>query len=86
LFYSAVSPAQSESANVSADWRTFAEQTDYRNSSYAETVALRAKKLDEVSGRIQYQSFGASGEVAEICRFNRVTMRRGGAKKGKGLF
>ncbi len=59
-------PAQSESANVSADWRTFAEQTDYRKTPrYAETVAY-AQKLDEASDLIQYQSFGASGEGRDL--------------------
>ena len=59
-------PAQSESANVPADWRTFAEQTDYRKTPrYAETVAY-ARKLDEASDLIRYQSFGASGEGRDL--------------------
>jgi murein tripeptide amidase MpaA len=59
-------PAQSESANVPADWQTYAEQTDYRKTPrYAETVAY-SRKLDEASDVIVYQSFGASGEGRDL--------------------
>jgi murein tripeptide amidase MpaA len=59
-------PSQSESPAVSQDWRTFAEQTDYRKTPrYAETVAF-AQKLDKSSDRIIYKSFGASGEGRDL--------------------
>ncbi len=66
VLFAMKTPAQSESANVPADWRTYAEQTDYRKTPrYAETVAY-ARKLDEASNLIQYQSFGASGEGRDL--------------------
>jgi hypothetical protein len=50
--------AQSESPNVPPEWRTLAEQTDYRKSwNYADTIAF-ARKLDKASDKIVYQSFG----------------------------
>jgi len=58
--------AQSESTNVPPEWRTLAEQTDYRKSwNYADTIAF-AKKLDKASDKIVYQSFGKSGEGREL--------------------
>lgn len=58
--------AQSESPNVPAEWRTLAEQTDYRKSwNYADTI-LFAQKLDKSSDKIVYQSFGKSGEGRDL--------------------
>lgn len=58
--------AQSESVNVPKDWRTSAEQSDYRKTPrYAETVAF-AQKLDKASDLIVYQSFGVSGEGRDL--------------------
>jgi len=58
--------AQSEPVNVPKDWQTFAEQTDYRQTPrYAETVAF-ARKLDQASDLIAYQSFGVSGENRDL--------------------
>ncbi len=64
--FSARVSAQSESANVPKDWRTFAEKTDYRQTPrYAETVAF-ARRLDAASDLIAYQTFGASGENRDL--------------------
>ena len=66
LFLSMQISAQSDSPNVPKDWRTFAEQTDYRQTPrYAETVRF-ARKLDAASDLIHYQSFGVSGENRDL--------------------
>lgn len=58
--------AQSESAKVPRDWQTYAEQTAYRKTPrYAETIAY-ARKLDQASDLIAYQSFGTSGEGRDL--------------------
>lgn len=58
--------AQSESASVPKDWRTFAEKTDYRQTPrYAETVEF-SRKLDTASDWIIYKSFGKSGENRDL--------------------
>lgn len=58
--------AQSESPNVPQEWRTLAEQTDYRKSwNYADTIAF-AQKLDKASDKIVYQGFGKSGEGRDL--------------------
>ncbi len=58
--------AQSESKNISQDWLTYAEQTDYRQTPrYAETVEY-ARKLDRATDRIVYQTFGESGEGRDL--------------------
>lgn len=78
--------AQSESPNVPPEWRTLAEQTDYRKSwNYADTIAF-ARKLDKASDKIVYQSFGKSGEgrdlplliVAEGKEFTPAAARKSG--------
>ncbi len=58
--------AQSESKNVPQDWQTYAEKTAYKKTPrYAETIEY-AKKLDQVSNLIAYQSFGRSGEGRDL--------------------
>ena len=66
FLFSMKKQAQSEASNIPKDWKTFAEQTDYRKTPrYAETVAY-AQKLDKASDLIVYQSFGASGEGRDL--------------------
>lgn len=66
LFFALNVNAQSESAIVPKDWQTYTEQTDYRKTPrYAETVAF-AKKLDQASDLIAYQTFGKSGEGRDL--------------------
>ncbi len=58
--------AQSESKNVPQEWRTLAEQTDYKKSwNYADTIAF-ANKLAKASDKIVYKSFGKSGEGRDL--------------------
>lgn len=89
--FSAVLPtrAQSDSAAVPKDWQTFAEQTDYRKTPrYAETVAF-ARRLDQASDVIVYQSFGKSGEGRDlpllIASSDKTFTVAAARKKGKAI-
>jgi hypothetical protein len=54
--------AQSASPNVPADWRTRAEQTDYKETpTYAETLEF-ARRLERASRLVRVTEFGRSGE------------------------
>lgn len=58
--------AQSESTKGPSEWRTKAEQTDYKKTStYDETVAF-CKKLDLASPLIAYKPYGKSGEGRDM--------------------
>src|SRR5687767_1602400 len=51
---------------LSSDWQTHAEKTNYRETpNYEETVAY-ARKLASASPLIRYRSFGLSGEGREL--------------------
>jgi murein tripeptide amidase MpaA len=81
--------AQSEAVNVPKDWQTFAEQTDYKKTwRYDETVAF-ARKLDEASDLIAYQSFGKSGEGRDlpllIASNDKTFTVEAARKKGKAI-
>ncbi|MGI8493704.1 MAG: hypothetical protein ACR2L1_00110, partial [Pyrinomonadaceae bacterium] len=81
--------AQSESQNVPSDWRTFAEQTNYRQTPrYVETVAY-SKKLAAASDWIVYKSFGKSGEGRDlpllIASKDRTFTPETARKKGKAV-
>lgn len=61
LTYS-IAMSQSKRPTPPADWRTYAEITDYkRTPSYDDTVAY-SRKLDQASPLLKYQTFGESGE------------------------
>ena len=61
-----IASAQSDSPSVPAEWRTFSEKTDYRETPrYAETNAF-ARKLDSASPLLRFTSFGKSGEGREL--------------------
>ncbi|HEX8737001.1 MAG TPA: M14 family metallopeptidase [Pyrinomonadaceae bacterium] len=52
--------------NVSKEWQTFAEQTNYQKTPrYAETVEY-SRKLDKSSDLIIYKPFGKSGEGRDL--------------------
>jgi hypothetical protein len=58
--------AQSESKNVPKEWKTLAEQTNYKKSwNYDDTISY-AQRLTKASEFIEYESFGRSGEGREI--------------------
>ena len=66
LFALQVSPliarAQSASPNVPADWRTRAEQTDYRETpTYAQALEF-ARRVERASRVVRVSEFGQSGE------------------------
>lgn len=81
--------AQSESPNVPAEWKTLAEQTDYRKTwNYADTIAF-AQKLDKASDKIIYRSFGKSGEGRDlpllIVSDGKITTPEQAKKSGKAI-
>jgi hypothetical protein len=62
LILSTDAMTQNKRPTPPADWRTYAEITDYRETpSYDDTVAY-SKRLDQASPWLQYQTFGESGE------------------------
>ena len=66
LSFMANTDAQSESKNVSKDWQTLAEQTDYHKTwSYDQTIAY-SQKLDKASDKIVYRSIGKSNQGRDI--------------------
>jgi murein tripeptide amidase MpaA len=51
---------------IPTSWQTHAEQTDYRETPrYADTIAY-ARRLDQASALIKFQSFGKSGEGRDL--------------------
>ena len=58
--------SQNQNSPIPQEWLTHAELTDYRETPrYTETIAY-AKRLDEVSSLIKFESFGKSGEGREL--------------------
>lgn len=58
--------SQNKNPPVPAEWLTHAEKTDYRETPrYAATIEY-AKRLDQASPLIKFQSFGKSGEGREL--------------------
>src|SRR5258705_13926538 len=58
--------SQQSTATVPAEWLTHAEKTNYRKTPrYSDTIAY-AKRLDQASALIKFQSFGKSGEGREL--------------------
>ncbi|MDH3493135.1 MAG: M14 family metallopeptidase [Acidobacteriota bacterium] len=63
---SVITSGQSNAENVPAGWETFAEYSGYAKTPlYAETVSF-ARRLDSVSGKIVYRSFGKSSEGRDL--------------------
>jgi hypothetical protein len=66
ILFHTVTMSQHPDATVPAEWLTHAEKTDYRETPlYAETIEY-AKRLDQASPLIKFQSFGKSGEGREL--------------------
>jgi hypothetical protein len=66
IFFHANTMSQHQNPPVVTDWLTHAEKTDYRETPrYAETIEY-ARRLDQASPLIKYQSFGKSGEGREL--------------------
>lgn len=64
--FSATAMSQQPNLPVPSEWRTHAEQTEYRETPrYDETVDY-AKRLDRASALIKYEIFGKSGEGRDL--------------------
>ncbi|HKO61774.1 MAG TPA: hypothetical protein VJV03_11485, partial [Pyrinomonadaceae bacterium] len=51
---------------VPPEWQTHAEKTDYRETpSYDDTIAY-ARRLDQASPLVKFESFGKSGEGRDL--------------------
>lgn len=58
--------SQNRTAQVPPEWLTHAEQTDYRETPrYSDTIAY-AKRLDQASPLIKFETFGKSGEGRDL--------------------
>jgi hypothetical protein len=58
--------SQNQNPPVPAEWLTHAEKTDYRETPRYEATIEYAKRLDQASPLIKFQSFGRSGEGREL--------------------
>lgn len=66
IFFPTNTMSQHQNPPAVADWLTHAEKTDYRETPrYSETIEY-ARRLDQASSLIKYQSFGKSGEGREL--------------------
>src|SRR6185436_5794140 len=58
--------SQDQHSAIPSDWLTHAEKTDYRETPrYDETIEY-AKRLDQASPLLKFQTFGRSGEGREL--------------------
>ncbi len=58
--------SQNQIVQVPSEWLTYAEKTDYRKTPpYAETIEY-AKRLDQASPLIRFQTFGRSGQGRDL--------------------
>ena len=51
---------------VPSEWRTFAEQTDYRETPRYDATIDYAKRLDHASSLIKFETFGKSGQGRDL--------------------
>ena len=58
--------SQNQNPSVPAEWLTYAEKTDYRETPRYEATIEYAMRLDQASPLIKFQSFGRSGEGREL--------------------
>ena len=70
LVFLLVSPiiamSQQQNPSVPSEWRTYAEQTDYRETPRYDSTIDYAKRLDRASSLIKYEAFGKSGEGRDL--------------------
>jgi murein tripeptide amidase MpaA len=67
LAFSIIAMSQNnQTPNVPAEWRTYAEQTDYRETPRYDATIDYAKRLDRASALIKYETFGKSGEGRDL--------------------
>ncbi|MGI8835542.1 MAG: M14 family metallopeptidase [Pyrinomonadaceae bacterium] len=58
--------SQQHNPPVPAEWRTFAEQTDYRETPRYDATIDYAKRLDRASSAIRFETFGKSGQGRDL--------------------
>src|SRR6185295_19901555 len=58
--------SQNQNPSVPAEWLTHAEHTDYRETPRYDATIAYAKRLDQASPLIRFESFGLSGEGREL--------------------
>lgn len=66
LAFPIIAMSQHQTPNVPAEWRTYAEQTDYRETPRYDATIDYAKRLDRSSSLIKYETFGKSGEGRDL--------------------
>ncbi len=58
--------SQHQTPTVPAEWHTYAEQTDYRETPRYDATIDYAKRLDRASSLIRFETFGKSGEGRDL--------------------
>lgn len=66
LAFPIIAMSQHQTPTVPSEWRTYAEQTDYRETPRYDATIDYAKRLDRASSLIKYETFGKSGEGREL--------------------
>lgn len=67
LAFSIIAMSQNnQTPNAPTDWRTYAEQSDYRETPRYDATVDYAKRLDRASTLIKYETFGKSGEGRDL--------------------
>src|SRR6185312_3929857 len=61
-----IAMSQNHTLSVPSEWRTHAEQTDYRETPRYDATIDYAKRLDHASSLIKYETFGKSGEGRDL--------------------
>src|SRR5216683_149166 len=58
--------SQNRTAQVPPEWLTYAEKTDYRETPRYYATIEYAKRLDQASSLIKFQTFGKSGQGRDL--------------------
>nr|MDQ2938776.1 M14 family metallopeptidase [Acidobacteriota bacterium] len=58
--------SQNRTAQVPPEWLTYAEKTDYRETPRYDATIEYAKRLDQASPLIKFQTFGKSGQGRDL--------------------
>ena len=66
LAFQVIAMSQQKTPNVPAEWRTYAETTDYRETPRYDATIEYAKRLDRASSLVKYETFGKSGEGRDL--------------------
>src|SRR6267143_1689217 len=61
-----IAMSQHQTPTVPPEWRTYAEQTDYRETPRYDATIAYAKRLDRASSLIRFETFGKSGEGRDL--------------------